>query len=211
MNDFGRLVEAEIPGLRRYARALTRDLTRADDLVQSCLMRAFAKQHLWQPGTHLRGWLFTLLHNENVNEVRRSAREGQTVSIEDAASIENAAPVLTIKSNAIDALQLRDLERALGKLAPEQREVILLIGLEGMCYEAVASILDIPIGTVRSRLSRGRDQLRFLMGMEDKLRSSVANADRAKIHLRAAGLRSDHIVVQRGAALSGSVLPASPN
>ncbi len=205
MNDFGRLVEAEIPGLRRYARALTRDLTRADDLVQSCLMRAFAKQHLWQPGTHLRGWLFTLLHNEHVNEVRRSVREGQTVSIEDAA------PVLTIKSNAIDALQLRDLERALGKLAPEQREVILLIGLEGMCYEAVASILDIPIGTVRSRLSRGRDQLRFLMGMEDKLRSSVANADRAKIHLRAAGLRSDHIVVQRGAALSGSVLPASPN
>ncbi len=205
MNDFGRLVEAEIPGLRRYARALTRDLTRADDLVQSCLMRAFAKQHLWQPGTHLRGWLFTLLHNEHVNEVRRSVREGQTVAIEDAA------PVLTIKSNAIDALQLRDLERALGKLAPEQREVILLIGLEGMCYEAVASILDIPIGTVRSRLSRGRDQLRFLMGMEDKLRSSVANADRAKIHLRAAGLRSDHIVVQRGAALSGSVLPASPN
>src|SRR5260221_6637380 len=205
MDDFGRLVEVEIPGLRRYARALTRDLIRPDDLVQSCLMRAFAKQHLWQPGTHLRGWLFTLLHNEHVNEVRRSVREGQTVAIEDAA------PVLTIKSNAIDALQLRDLERALGKLAPEQREVILLIGLEGMCYEAVASILDIPIGTVRSRLSRGRDQLRFLMGMEDKLRSSVANADRAKIHLRAAGLRSDHIVVQRGAALSGSVLPASPN
>jgi RNA polymerase sigma-70 factor (ECF subfamily) len=180
MNDFGRLVEAEIPGLRRYARALTRDLTRADDLVQSCLMRAFAKQHLWQPGTHLRGWLFTLLHNQHVNEVRRSVREGKTVSIEDAA------PVLTIKPNAIDALQLRDLERALGKLAPEHRQVILLIGLEGMSYEAVASILDIPIGTVRSRASRGRDQLRVLMGMEDKLRSSVANADNPATDQRAA-------------------------
>jgi RNA polymerase sigma-70 factor (ECF subfamily) len=180
MNDFGRLVEAEIPGLRRYARALTRDLTRADDLVQSCLMRAFDKQHLWQPGTHLRGWLFTLLHNQHVNEVRRSVREGKTVSIEDAA------PVLTIKSNAIDALQLRDLERALGKLAPEHRQVILLIGLEGMSYEAVASILDIPIGTVRSRASRGRDQLRVLMGMEDKLRSSVADADNPATDQRAA-------------------------
>jgi RNA polymerase sigma-70 factor (ECF subfamily) len=180
MNDFGRLVEAEIPGLRRYARALTRDLTRADDLVQSCLMRAFDKQHLWQPGTHLRGWLFTLLHNQHVNEVRRSVREGKTVSIEDAA------PVLTIKPNAIDALQPRDLERALGKLAPEHRQVILLIGLEGMSYEAVASILDIPIGTVRSRASRGRDQLRVLMGMEDKLRSSVANADSPATDQRAA-------------------------
>jgi RNA polymerase sigma-70 factor (ECF subfamily) len=112
MNDFGRLVEAEIPRLRRYARALTRqDQTRADDLVQSCLMRAIAKQHLWQPGTNLRAWLFTILHNAHVNDVRRSVREGVNVSIEDAA------PLLTIQSNAIDALQLRDLERGLGKLA----------------------------------------------------------------------------------------------
>jgi RNA polymerase sigma-70 factor (ECF subfamily) len=180
MNDFGRLVEAEIPGLRRYARALTRDLMRADDLVQSCLMRAFDKQHLWEPGTHLRGWLFTLLHNQHVNEVRRSAREGQAVSIEDAA------PELTIKSNAIDALQLRDLERALSKLVPEWRQVILLIGLEGLRYDEVASILGIPIGTVRSRASRGREQLRMLMGMEDKLRPSVAAADRPQTDQRAA-------------------------
>ncbi len=180
MNDFGRLVEAEIPRLRRYARALTRDLTRADDLVQSCLERAFAKQHLWQPGTHLHGWLFTLLHNQHVNEVRRSVREGKTVSIEDAA------PVLTMQPHAIDALQLRDLERALGKLAPEQRQVILLVGLEGMCYEEVASLLELPIGTVRSRLSRGCDQLRILMGMEDKLRPSVATADRPETRQRAA-------------------------
>jgi RNA polymerase sigma-70 factor (ECF subfamily) len=172
MNDFGRLVEAEIPRLRRYARALTRDLTRADDLVQSCLTRAVAKQHLWQPGTHLRAWLFTLLHNQHVNDVRRSVREGKNVSIEDAA------PVLTVQPNAIATLELRDLERALGKLAPEQRQVILLVGLEGMRYDEVAEILGVPVGTVRSRLSRGRDQLRILMGMEDKkLRPSVANAD----------------------------------
>ena len=162
MNDFARLLEAEIPRLRRYARALTRDVSRADDLVQSCLVRAVSKQHLWQPGTDLRAWLFTILHNQHVNEVRRSVREGANVPIEDAA------PALTAQPNAVDALQLRDLERALAKLAPEQRQVILLVGLEGMPYEEVASILDIPIGTVRSRLSRGRGQLRILMGMDDE-------------------------------------------
>jgi len=162
MTDFGRLLEAEIPRLRRYARALTRDITSADDLVQSGLVRAVAKQHLWQPGTDLRAWPFTILHNQHVNEIRRSVREGANVPIDDAA------PALTIQSNAIDALQLRDLEVAMAKLAPEQRQVILLVGLEGMSYDEVAGILGIPIGTVRSRLSRGRDQLRTLMGMDDE-------------------------------------------
>jgi RNA polymerase sigma-70 factor (ECF subfamily) len=172
MTDFGRMLEAEIPRLRRYARALTRNLSSADDLVQSCLVRAVAKQHLWQPGTDLRAWLFTILHNQHVNDVRRSVREGANVSIEDAA------PVLTVRSNAVEVLQLRDLEIALGKLAPEQRQVILLVGLEGMSYEEVALVLGIPIGTVRSRLSRGRDQLRKLMGVEDDLNIPVSGTDR---------------------------------
>src|SRR3954469_1974771 len=163
MSDFGSLVEAEIPRLRRYARALTRDAVRADDLVQNCLLRAIAKQHLWQPGTDLRAWLFTILHNQNVNDVRHSAREGSNVSIEDAA------PMLTTQSNAFDAVQLRDLEAAIAKLPQEQRHVILLVGLEGMRYEEVAVVLGVPIGTVRSRLSRGRDQLRNLMGMGDEI------------------------------------------
>jgi len=161
MNDFARLLEVEIPRLRRYARALTRDVSRADDLVQSCLTRAVAKQHLWQPGTDLRAWLFTILHNQYVNDVRRSVREADSIELSEA-------PQLTVQSNAIAALELRDLETALGKLQPEQREVILLVGLEGMAYEEVAAVLEIPVGTVRSRLSRGRDQLRLLMGMEAK-------------------------------------------
>jgi RNA polymerase sigma-70 factor, ECF subfamily len=172
MNDFGRLVEAEIPRLRRYARALTRDAIRADDLVQSCLVRAVAKQHLWQPGTDLRAWLFTILHNQHVNDVRRGIRDGNNVPIDEIT------PVATVESNAMATLELRDLERGLAKLPQEQREVILLVGLEGMRYEEVAEILNIPVGTVRSRLSRGRDQLRMLMGMEDKrLRSPVATTD----------------------------------
>src|SRR5271170_3213820 len=167
MSDFAQLLETEIPRLRRYARALTRDASRADDLVQNCLLRAVAKQHLWQPGTDLRAWLFTILHNQNVNDVRRSVREGVPVSVEDVA------PVLTATANVEASLQLRDLDRAIASLPEEQRQVILLVGLEGMRYEEVATILDIPIGTVRSRLSRGRDMLRELMDMKDETADSA--------------------------------------
>src|SRR5436309_13047364 len=106
MNRFALLLQNEIPRLRRYARALTRDATRADDLVQSCLVRAIAKSHLWQPGTDLRAWLFTILHNQHVNDVRRSVREGITVPVEDVA------PILTVQSTQGSSLQLRDLDRA---------------------------------------------------------------------------------------------------
>jgi RNA polymerase sigma-70 factor (ECF subfamily) len=160
MEDFGHLLENEIPRLRRYARALTRDATRADDLVQSCLVRALAKSHLWQVGTDLRAWLFTILHNQHVNDVRRSVREGITVPVEDVA------PLLTVQSTQGASLQLRDLDRALSRLPEEQRQVLLLVGLEGMRYEEVAAVLAVPVGTVRSRLSRGRDTLRRLMGIK---------------------------------------------
>src|SRR5713101_6064919 len=99
MNDFAPLLAAEIPRLRRYARALTRDVARADDLVQDCLTRAVAKQHLWQYGTDLRAWLFTLLHHQHVNDVRRSIREGSHVMLEEV-------PELTVQSNVIAVLQL---------------------------------------------------------------------------------------------------------
>jgi RNA polymerase sigma-70 factor, ECF subfamily len=163
MNDFAQLLQNEIPRLRRYARALARDAARADDLVQSCLVRAIAKEHLWEPGTDLRAWLFTILHNQNVSEIRRSVREGVVVAVEDVA------PVLTVAPRAGASLQLRDLQRAIRLLPEEQRQVILLVGLEGMRYEEVAAVLDIPIGTVRSRLSRGREMLRRLMDMKEEL------------------------------------------
>jgi RNA polymerase sigma-70 factor, ECF subfamily len=162
MSNFGSLLEHEIPRLRRYARALTRDATRADDLVQSCLLRALAKSHLWQPGTDLRAWLFTILHNQHVNDVRRAVREGINIPVEDMA------PLLTVPSTQGAALQLRDLDRAMAKLPEEQRQVLLLVGLEGMRYEEVAAVLDVPVGTVRSRLSRGRDMLRHLLDMKSR-------------------------------------------
>jgi RNA polymerase sigma-70 factor, ECF subfamily len=156
MSDIHQEIEAHIPSLRRYARALTRDVVATDDLVQECLTRALNKLHLWRQGTNLRGWLFTILHNQYVNEVRRSIRSGSTVELSDATLPSRPA-------NHDKVLELRDLDRALGQLSPEMRAVILLVGLEGMPYCDVATALGIPVGTVRSRLSRGRDALRRLM------------------------------------------------
>ena len=156
MNDFGRLLEREIPRLRRYARALTHDASRADDLVQDTLVRAIAKQRGWQCGTNLRAWLFTLMHNQNVNGVRRSAREG-------AVEFDDTWPFPTAATDPAAGLSLRDLDRALARIPQERRQVILLIGLEDISYKEAATILDVPIGTIRSRLSRGRESLRILM------------------------------------------------
>lgn len=158
MADIYRSIEAEIPRLRRYARALTRDVSAADDLVQDCLARGLGKLHLWTEGTDLRAWLFTILHNQYVNQVRRAVREGAAVGLSEAE------PQLTRGPDQGRRLELRDLDRALAQLPDEQRTVILLVGLEGMHYEEVAEIVGVPVGTVRSRLSRGRDALRRLMG-----------------------------------------------
>jgi RNA polymerase sigma-70 factor (ECF subfamily) len=160
--DTYREIEAEIPRLRRYARALTRDAAAADDLVQDCLTRALGKLHLWQRGTDLRAWLFTILHNQYVNYVRRSVREGAAVGLSDSE------PQLTRPPQQGHRLELRDLERAIAKLPEEQRSAILLVGLEGMRYEEVAAVLDVPVGTIRSRLSRGREALRKLVDMDDR-------------------------------------------
>jgi RNA polymerase sigma-70 factor, ECF subfamily len=157
LSDFARLLEDQIPRLRRYAQALTRDVTHADDLVQSCLERALARQQLWQPGTDLRAWLFTILHNQHVNDVRSALREDGRVAAEASRSLPAIGP------SALAVLELRELDRAIGSLPATQRQVILLVGLEGMRYEEVAKILDIPVGTVRSRLSRGRQLLRKMM------------------------------------------------
>ena len=159
MADPYRNIEAEIPRLRRYARALTRDVAAADDLVQECLTRALGKLHLWQQGTDLRAWLFTILHNQYVNHIRQTAREGAAVGFSERE------PLLTCAPQQGKRLELRDLERAIAKLPDTQRSVILLVGLEGMRYEEVAAVLDVPVGTIRSRLSRGREALRRLMGV----------------------------------------------
>src|SRR4051794_37342917 len=110
MSDFHRRLEEQIPRLRRYARALTRDASRADDLVQDTLLRALNKQHLWQEGTNLRAWLFTLMHNQHINDVRRSNRDGGNVDVTEMAA------VLVANTDPAASRKLRELERALGLL-----------------------------------------------------------------------------------------------
>jgi RNA polymerase sigma-70 factor (ECF subfamily) len=178
MPDFHDLLEPQIPRLRRYARALTRDTQRADDLVQDTLVRALMKQDRWEAGTNLRAWLFTLMHNQYVNNVRRANREAGAIDIDDVSSS------LVATTDPTASRQLYELERALGQLAAEQREVILLVGLEGFSYEDAAKILAVPVGTVRSRLSRGRESLRRQFGMEE-IDPTLASQDRPKDGQRA--------------------------
>jgi RNA polymerase sigma-70 factor (ECF subfamily) len=180
MSDIFHRISQEIPKLRRYARALVRDQAFADDLVQDALTRALSKAHLWQEGTDLRAWLFTILHNQYVNYVRRGVREGTAVALNETEM------KLTTGPTQQGRLQLRDLDRALAKLPIEQRQVILLIGMEGMSYEEVATMMDVPVGTIRSRLSRGRDALRTLMdedsrqSREEKGMQAAVFRDRAR-------------------------------
>jgi RNA polymerase sigma-70 factor (ECF subfamily) len=169
MSEFHRLIEQQIPRLRRYARALTRDDSRADDLVQETLLRGISKAHLWQAGTSVRAWLFTIMHNQNVNQVRRAVREGAPIDEEGCAAN------LIATTDPTASRQLYELDCALAQLQQEQREVILLVGLEGMRYEAAAAILNVPLGTIRSRLSRGRDSLRKLLDMEARAPRGVSS------------------------------------
>jgi RNA polymerase sigma factor (sigma-70 family) len=141
-----------IPSLRRYARALTGDAWAADDLVQDTLERACSKWRLWAVGSDLRAWLFTLMHNIFVNQVRRSLRQvaaGATVNVDEVEN-ELAAP-------EAGTAQSLDLQRCLLRLPEDQRAVLLL------SYEEVARITGVPVGTVMSRLSRARSRLRELM------------------------------------------------
>lgn len=162
MSEFHRLVEQQIPRLRRYARALTRHREWADDLVQDTLVRALIKEQFWQPGTNLRAWLFTIMHNQNINNFRQGIRESAMIDIEQVSAM---VPATT---DPTASCKISELERALAQLPLEQHQVVLLVGLEGMSYQDAAEILQIPLGTVRSRLSRGRDVLRKFLDMEER-------------------------------------------
>jgi RNA polymerase sigma-70 factor (ECF subfamily) len=155
---------AEIPRLRRYAFVLLRDQGSADDLVQDTLERALSRQKLFQPGTNLRAWLFTIMHNMHVNAVIKARRAPPAGTTDDIAESHRSA----VPPSQGDRLMLRDLERALDTLSEEQRSVVLLIGVEGLSYAETASVLDVPVGTVMSRLARGRSRLRSLMNGEDR-------------------------------------------
>ena len=144
-----------IPRLRRYARALLGDRYAADDLVQDTLERAWNKFHLWRPGSDLRAWLFAIMHNVFVNQVRSKRSEIERTMEE--------LPVVAVRATQSDSLEIADVERSLRELPDEQREVLLLVAIEEMTYDEVSRALAIPIGTVMSRLSRARERMRRLI------------------------------------------------
>lgn len=149
------LIARELPRLRRYARALRNDAG-ADDLVQDCVERALRKHSLWQRGTNMRAWLFRILYNLHLSSMRSTRRAPQTVALDDLLP----GAVGGSESNQLDALELKELAEAFRELPAEQRDVIALVALEGMRYDEAAEILGVAMGTVRSRLSRGRAALR---------------------------------------------------
>ncbi len=146
---------AEIPRLRRYARAMLGDRAAADDLVQDTLERAWSRCALWRAGSDLRAWLFSIMHNLRVDQLRRPSVPTHSI---DGDNFE-----VPTRATQADRLEVRDLETALRQLPDEQREVLLLVALEDLGYAEIASTLGIPVGTVMSRLARGRERLRLLM------------------------------------------------
>ncbi|GAC1317242.1 MAG: sigma-70 family RNA polymerase sigma factor [Collimonas sp.] len=145
-----------LPVLRRYARALTGDAAWADDLVQDTAERALNRWHSLQPESNMRAWLLTILRHLYIDQLRK--RREIAVDDESAPWRTMAAP-----ADEVDGLFLADVQRALYCLPVEQREVLLLVGLEELSYQQVSGILNIPVGTVMSRLSRARERMRSLL------------------------------------------------
>jgi RNA polymerase sigma-70 factor (ECF subfamily) len=160
VSGFRQGIEATIPALRRYARALTRDAEAADDLVQDTLVRALRSEHLFHGGD-IRSWLYTILTNLNRNRLRALARRPAMTPIEDGDTPDASGP----------EAGGRDIERALAALVEDQRVALLLVVLEGLSYREVAEVQGVPIGTVMSRLARARAQIKaYLDGERPPLR-----------------------------------------
>ena len=155
LTEAGALMVAALPRLHRYACALVGDRAAADDLVQDTLERAWARIDSWRPDGDMRAWLFSILHNVHADQRRRPAVA--TVPLHDEAL------ALPVRASQTDGLDMRDLETALRQIPTEQREVLLLVALEDMSYEEIARTLGVPLGTVMSRLSRGRARLGGVM------------------------------------------------
>jgi len=147
-------IEACIPALRRYAAALLRSRQDADDLVHDCLVRALDKLHTRRDDGDIRAWLFAIMHNLFISQRRRS------VVRPDSAPLGEQAEIFGVRADQESSLLYREVVRELNGLPEEQRQVILLVSVEDLSYTEVARVLGIPVGTVMSRLSRGRERLR---------------------------------------------------
>jgi len=166
---------AALPRLRRYARVLTGDAHRAEDLVQDTLMRAWDKRRLWRAGSDLRAWLFTIMHNVYVNQFSLRQRERAHASL-DADDGPVAGWEIPMRATQSDRIEVDEVFAQIGRLPAEQREVLILAAVEELHYKEIAQRLGVPVGTVMSRLSRARERLKRINGvLPTPLRSGAAD------------------------------------
>lgn len=170
-DDIGQEMIALLPRLRRFAIALSGSRQNADDLVQGACERALAARDSWTPGTRFDAWMFRILRNLWIDGLRRSRSQGVRESVDDRHDLVGAQG----EREAEARLALRDVRLAMERLPAEQREILLLVCVEDMSYRAVAEILDVPIGTVMSRLSRARSKLAEMTGFEPAARRAAAS------------------------------------
>mgnify|MGYP001557378717 CR=1 FL=1 len=149
---------ALLPRLRRFAAGLAREPADGDDLCQATVIRALEKRDLWQPGTRLDSWMYRMMRNVWIDETRARTRRGETFVTEDAGLSVGAG------GGQEELVALGDVDRALRTLPDEQREAVLLVMVEGYSYKEAAEIVECPVGTLNSRLVRGRDALFARLG-----------------------------------------------
>jgi RNA polymerase sigma-70 factor (ECF subfamily) len=155
LQAFERELLTLLPRLRRFARSLTRDAADADDLTQMALERALKAKAQWQPGTRMDSWMLKIMRNSWIDEVRSRTRRARTLAPEEEGLVTVASPDDAFEQ----AAEADSIGRAMGELPTEQREVIALVLVDGLSYREAADVLDIPIGTLTSRLTRGRQAL----------------------------------------------------
>lgn len=164
MDEKRTAILAEIPRLRRYARALMRDRDAADDLVQDCLERALGRLENWRTGENPRRWLFTIMHHLFVDQTRKVKRRSETMPIDAVQDMASPA-------TQVDSLASREILEALQAIAPERRAALVMVAIEGFSYAEAADVLGIPAGTLMSRISRGREELRGLLDDAERRRA----------------------------------------
>jgi len=169
-DDPAAAVAQHMAALRRYARSLVRNSVEADDLVQECMARALARLRVWREVRDLRAYLFTILNNVHLDTIAQRKRAGNVVPLDEAIK------TLACRPNQLARIEANELAEALEHIPEEQRRVVLLVGIGGMKYHEIASMLGIPIGTVMSRLSRGREALRQMLAGEDVPKLKRADA-----------------------------------
>jgi RNA polymerase sigma-70 factor (ECF subfamily) len=155
LQAFERELLTLVPRLRRFARALTRDQADADDLLQVALERALKAQAQWAPGTRMDAWMMRIVRNCWIDEMRNRTRRARTFLPEE----EGVTVGVDMQSEIEAKAEMHAVDRAMAHLSADQREVIALVLVEGLAYKEAAELLDIPIGTLTSRLTRGRQAL----------------------------------------------------